>query len=82
MFAAPPTQEELSPLSMEIAGVCQALLLSPYRSLRSVTCDVVRDTLVLRGTVATYYLKQLAQTIALRSTLTLASRNEIHVSRS
>jgi hypothetical protein len=71
--------EEHNSLSLEIASVCQALCQSPYRSLRAVTCDVVRDTLVLRGTVATYYLKQLAQTIALRSTLTLAVRNEIHV---
>jgi hypothetical protein len=82
MFPAPSTHEELFPISAEIARVCQALLLSPYRGLRNVTCDVASDTLVLRGTVTTYYLKQLAQTIALRSTPRLAVCNEISVSRS
>jgi hypothetical protein len=81
MIAAPPTPEELSPFALEVASVCQALLLSPYRSLRNVTCDVVRDTLILRGTVTTFYLKQLAQTIALKSIPTLGVRNEISVSR-
>jgi hypothetical protein len=82
MIAAPSTQEECCPISIQIASVCHALLQSPYRSLRSVSCDVVRDSLVLRGTVTTYYLKQLAQTVALRSTLTLTVRNEISVFRS
>jgi hypothetical protein len=81
MLAAPSTPEELCTFSTEIANVCQALLLSPYRSLRHVSCDLARDTLVLRGTVTPYYLKQLAQTIALKSTPTLAVRNEISVSR-
>jgi hypothetical protein len=82
MIAAPSTQEECSLISNQIANVCHALLQSPYRSLRSVSCDVVHDSLVLRGTVTTYYLKQLAQTVALKSTSTLAVRNEIRVSRS
>jgi hypothetical protein len=82
MIATLPTSEELSPLSLEMASVCHALLHSPYRCLRSVTCDLVRDTLVLRGTVTTYYIKQLAQTVALRSASTLVVRNDIHVSRS
>lgn len=67
--------------SAEFVSVCEALLHSPYRSLRKVTCNVVRDTLILRGTVASFHLKQLAQTIALKSTQTLAVRNEISVIR-
>ena len=82
MFAAPSTQEECSSMSIEFTSVCQALLESPYRSLRCVSCELVRDTLVLRGTVETFYLKQQAQTMALRSAATLPVRNEIHVTRS
>lgn len=78
MLTAPSAPDVLS---TEFASVCQALLHSPYRSLRNVTCDLIRDTVTLRGTVATYHLKQLAQTIALKSTQALAVCNEISVSR-
>lgn len=34
---------------------------SPYRALRRVACEFLDGTLVLRGCVATYHYKQLAQ---------------------
>lgn len=40
---------------------------SPYWSLRQLVCQVDRDRVVVRGTVPSYYLKQVAQTLALKS---------------
>ena len=40
---------------------------SPYWSLRRVTCALTNGRIVLRGTVPCYYLKQLAQTLAVRT---------------
>ncbi len=37
---------------------------SPYLSLRSLRCSLAQGRLILRGNVPTFYLKQLAQTIA------------------
>ncbi len=34
---------------------------SPYRAIRRVTCDYDDGTLILRGCVATFHYKQLAQ---------------------
>jgi hypothetical protein len=34
---------------------------SPYNDLRTVKCEYERGVLTLRGTLATYYYKQLAQ---------------------
>lgn len=34
---------------------------SPYAALRTITCEFREGTLVLRGRVTSYYLKQLAQ---------------------
>jgi len=78
MIATLPASNEA--LCEETLRVCQALSLSPYRSLRSLTCEVVRGKLVLRGTVATYYLKQLAQSVALKSSSNLDVCNQISVS--
>jgi len=61
---------------------CRELSLSPYRSLRALTCEVAHGKLVLRGTVTTYYLKQLAQSIALKSSSNLDVSNQISVSSS
>lgn len=77
MIATSTAYEEA--LSEESLRVCQELSLSPYRSLRSLTCKVAHGKLVLRGTVATYYLKQLAQSIALRSSTNLDVSNQISV---
>jgi hypothetical protein len=47
------------------SGVAQAaerrVQASPHFALRSVSCDYDKGILVLRGRVASYYLKQLAQ---------------------
>lgn len=40
---------------------------SPYGALRQLICHVEQDSIVLRGTVPSYYLKQIAQTLAIKS---------------
>lgn len=46
--------------------VRQELLASPYRSLHLITCQTEKGVLILRGVVATFYLKQIAQEVALK----------------
>ena len=46
------------------ASVTERLVGSPYFRLRTVWCDYHEGVLCLRGRVPTYYLKQVAQTIA------------------
>jgi hypothetical protein len=42
---------------------------SPYLELRQLTCrlDTSRNRVVVRGTLSSYYLKQIAQSVALKS---------------
>jgi hypothetical protein len=40
---------------------------SPYWSIRQLVCEIDRERIVLRGTVPTYYLKQVAQSLALKA---------------
>jgi len=49
------------------AALEQDLRSSPYWSLRQLVCQVDRDRVIVRGTVPSYYLKQVAQTLALKS---------------
>jgi hypothetical protein len=45
----------------------QDLRNSPYWSLRQLICQVECDRVIVSGTVPSYYLKQVAQTLALKS---------------
>ncbi len=38
---------------------------SPYAAIRAVSCELSEGTLTLRGSVPSYYLKQVAQRLAL-----------------
>lgn len=54
---------------------------SPYRDLKRVTCSLENDVLVLSGRVASYYLKQLAQSLALdRVAGKIMVQNDLQVS--
>lgn len=52
---------------------------SLYYSLRTVVCGQINGQVVLQGTVANYYLKQLAQAIAVSASGSGNVRNEILV---
>jgi hypothetical protein len=54
-------------LPLSRSALEQELQNSPYWSVRQLVCQVDRDRVVVRGTVPSYYLKQVAQTLALKS---------------
>jgi len=74
MPSAPTTNQ-----SPEAAAVCQALMRSPYRHLHRLACDLEDGELVLRGIVCSYYLKQLAQEVALKVAGCRPLRNDVEV---
>lgn len=57
----PPTTERQDRRGDQVAS---RLAASGYPSLRNVQCEVSEDVMVLSGTVSSYYLKQMAQTVA------------------
>jgi hypothetical protein len=62
-------QDELFPPSFSASArnLQRQLETSPYSSLRGLTCVITKERIVLQGTVPCYYLKQVAQTLALRA---------------
>ena len=65
--------------SPEADGACRALMQSPYRHLHGLACDLEDGELVLRGTLGSYYLKQLAQEVIRKATGCWTLRNDIAV---
>jgi hypothetical protein len=61
------TKKAAAAPSMGHIALEQDLRSSPYWSLRQLVCHVEGDRVTLRGTVPTYYLKQVAQTLALKA---------------
>ncbi len=59
--------------------IAQQLRASPYRELARTACRVYRGVAILDGDVSSYYMKQLAQTVALRVPGVLRIVNQIHV---
>jgi hypothetical protein len=60
-----PRRAPASPLGA--SALQQQLHRSPYWSVRQLVCHVDQESIVLRGTVPSYYLKQIAQTIAAKT---------------
>jgi hypothetical protein len=57
-------EKSAAALSMSRVALEQDLRSSPYWSLRQLVCHVDRDRVTVRGTVPSYYLKQVAQALA------------------
>ena len=55
---------ELNAIDLRVKEVRQRLAQSHYGCLRQVGCEPVGGSLVLWGSVTSYYTKQLAQTLA------------------
>ena len=49
---------------LQMTAIEQALAANPYWSIRQLVCQIDRDRISLKGTVPSYYLKQIAQAIA------------------
>lgn len=72
-----PTRNE----KLRIDDAAEALHKSAYAELRQVECRWEEERLVLVGTVTSFYLKQLAQTMLLNqwgSEIQLDNRVEVH----
>ena len=54
-------------LSTGVSALQRQFRASAYWSIRQLVCEIDREQIVLRGTVPTYYLKQVAQTLALKA---------------
>ena len=52
---------------------------SPYWSVRQLVCYTSEDCVIVRGTVPSYYLKQVAQSLAMRIVGLGQVRNDIQV---
>lgn len=59
--------------------ILQQLRSSPYRELAGAACRVYRGVAILEGTVSSFYLKQIAQTLARRVPGVQRILNQIHV---
>ena len=59
-------QKSVAALLVSRVALEHDLRSSPYWSLRQLVCQVDRDRVTLRGTVPTYYLKQVAVALALK----------------
>ncbi len=66
---APILESEMEPTlpSLGAAVLQQQFRCSPYWSVRQLICGFDRGCVTIRGTLPSYYLKQVAQTIAMKS---------------
>ena len=75
-FAA-TLRSPVSPLGA--AALQEQLISSPYWSVRQLICHVDQGSIVLRGTVPCYYLKQVAQSVAAKTVGVECVRSDIEV---
>jgi hypothetical protein len=78
----PPTSHsELVPdqLSRYCTALKQQLGKSPYWSIRHLVCHIDSDLITVQGTVSSFYLKQIAQTLATKAIGAERLRSEIDV---
>lgn len=77
-----PTLQTDSPadrLSRFCSALKRELGASPYWPLRHLVCQIDRDRITVQGTVSTFYLKQVAQTVATKVAGIECVRSEIDV---
>ena len=78
---APTSHSELVP--DRLSGCCIALKQqfgkSPYWSIRHLVCHIDRDRITVQGTVSSFYLKQIAQSLATKAIGAERVRSEIDV---
>jgi len=54
-------------LNTGVSALQKQFRTSAYWSIRQLVCEIDSEQIVLRGTVPTYYLKQVAQSLALKA---------------
>ena len=66
-------------LSRDYAALKQELGTSSYWPIRHLVCQIDRDRIRVQGTVSSFYLKQIAQTLAAKAVGIDRVRSEIDV---
>ena len=66
-------------LSRRCSALKQELDTSPYWSIRHLVCQIDRNRITVQGTVSSFYLKQLAQSLATKVVGIESVRSEIDV---
>ena len=61
------------------AALKQQLRISPYGPIRDLVCWIDRDRITVQGTVPSFYLRQIAQSLAAKLAGIESVRNEIGV---
>ena len=74
-----PAHDLANPADRIVAEVEFLLSQSPYRELRKMDVTVSKDVIELRGTVSSFYLKQVAQEIARKVASDRQIRNFLQV---
>lgn len=69
-----PSDSRLAALALQ-----EQLQSSPYWSVRQLSCHVDQGRIVVRGAVPSYYLKQVAQSVAAKSVGAECVRSDIEV---
>jgi osmotically-inducible protein OsmY len=62
-----------------VQGVAEALSRSPYAALRTLSCSVTHGIVTLQGRLPSFYLRQIAQSLALGVEGVREVRSEIEV---
>ena len=66
-------------LSRCYSALKQELGTSPYWSIRQLVCQIDRDRITVQGTLSSFYLKQIAQSLATKVVGIECMRSEINV---
>ena len=74
-----PTVSAPDQLSRYCSALKQQLGKSPYWSIRRLVCQIDRDRITVQGTVSSFYLKQIAQSLATRAVGLERVRSKIDV---
>jgi len=64
MASTMQTDSASDQLYRNCAALKQELCTSPYWSIRHLVCQIDRDRITVQGTVSSFYLKQIAQSLA------------------
>jgi len=78
---APTMQTDSAPdqLDRYCAALKQELCMRPYWSIRQLVCQIDRDRITVQGTVSSFYMKQIAQSLATKVVGIDCVRSEIDV---
>ena len=63
----------------QLTALKQQFQASPYWSIRQLVCHIDRERIAVRGSVPSFYLKQIAQTLAVKALGADGVQSEIDV---